>query len=89
MVGRMPILARHHVVELRSEPVSNRENFVASWHREGASRHEIVLQVDENQAALHRFQFSRPDRGGARSRVNYTGSPCRMPKAFNRWFLTS
>src|SRR5262249_13583372 len=49
MIGRMPILGQDDVWKPRSQSVDDRNHFVAARNRKGATRAEIVLNIDHEQ----------------------------------------
>jgi hypothetical protein len=49
MVGWMPILGKHDVVEPLGETIDRRNNFVTARHRQTSPRAEVILNVDDDQ----------------------------------------
>jgi hypothetical protein len=52
MVRRMAVLGGDYQPKARTERVRDRHHGIAVWHRQRASRTEVVLQIDQNQSPL-------------------------------------
>src|SRR5256885_1045948 len=53
MPRRMPVLGADHVGEALAERVDDRDDLLAVLHGEAAARQKTVLDVDDDQSALH------------------------------------
>ena len=49
MVGWMPVLGEHNVVEPLGQTIDHRNNFVPARHRQTSPRAEVILDVDDDQ----------------------------------------
>ena len=57
MTGGMPVLCRYHETEKRRKPIGDLHNGVAIRNGQRSARHEIVLQINNDQC-LHRNRRS-------------------------------
>ena len=50
VVGRVPVLRRHNQIELRHQPIRDRDHLVAIRHRQRAAGQKIDLNIDHDQS---------------------------------------
>jgi hypothetical protein len=44
----MPVFCRNHQIEILLQFISDRYDLVTMWYRQGAARHKIILEIDED-----------------------------------------
>ena len=66
MTGRVPILRGDDELEALHQPVGRFHDRVAVWHAQRTARHEIILQVHDDQSTHKSLRNSRARRGGRR-----------------------
>ena len=51
----MPVLRKHHVVEIGGDAIDERHHLIAVGHSKRAAGHEVVLHVDDDEAGSYFF----------------------------------
>ena len=52
VIGRMPVLRQHDVLEQRRDAVDDRHNQITTGNRQAATRHETILDINNEQGRL-------------------------------------